>query len=389
MKEQVEVRRSKSNGSIVVRSISLAVVLFAVWAYFFEIQQSVRALGNVNTSSRIQIVQSVDGGVLSEMLVSEGDVVEKGEVVARFDQTRFVAQTNEIRARVMALQARVDRLRGEVSSKLPEFSSQVAADKELVDLELTVYRSRISNLHAQLSSQEELVSIAAAETQILRDLHSTGDISQTELLNSERALVEAQARLEALQGDFLEQSARELAEAQDQLAQNLEILLQREAVLKASTVEATVAGQVTNIAISTSGAVIQAGEELMRIVPKDSELFVEVRIAPTDIADVEVGDIARLQFDAYDPSVFGSVTGAVTFVSGDVINEKGQMGQEEPVYIAHVSLAGQKVTTSIGRELQLIPGMTAQVDVQAGARTVLQYLLKPIVKTLSNSLSEK
>jgi len=389
VKERAEVRRSKSNGSIVVRSISLAVVLFAVWAYFFEIQQSVRAMGSVNTSSRIQIVQSVDGGVLAEMLVSEGDVVEKGEVVARFDQTRFVAQTNEIRARVMALQARVDRLRGEVSSKLPEFSNQVAADKELVDLELTVYRSRISNLHAQLSAQEELVSIAAAETQILRDLHSTGDISQAELLNSERALVEAQARLEAIQGDFLEQSARELAEAQDQLAQNLEILLQREAVLKASTVEATVAGQVTNIAISTSGAVIQAGEELMRIVPKDSELFVEVRIAPTDIADVEVGDIARLQFDAYDPSVFGSVTGAVTFVSGDVINEKGQMGQEEPVYIAHVSLAGQKVTTSIGRELQLIPGMTAQVDVQAGARTVLQYLLKPIVKTLSNSLSEK
>lgn len=389
MKEQVDVRRSKSNGSIVVRAISLAVVLFAIWGYFFEIQQSVRAMGSVNTSSRIQIVQSVDGGVLAEMLVSEGDVVEKGEVVARFDQTRFVAQTNEIRARVMALQARVDRLRGEVSSKLPEFSKQVAADEKLVDLELTVYRSRISNLHAQLSSQEELVSIAAAETQILRDLHSTGDISQADLLNSERALVEAQARLEAIQGDFLEQSARELAEAQDQLAQNLEILLQREAVLKASTVEATVAGQVTNIAISTSGAVIQAGEELMRIVPKDSELFVEVRIAPTDIADVEVGDTARLQFDAYDPSVFGSVTGEVTFVSGDVINEKGQMGQEEPIYIAHVSLAGQKVTTSIGRELQLIPGMTAQVDVQAGARTVLQYLLKPIVKTLSNSLSEK
>lgn len=389
MKEQVDVRRSKSNGSIVVRAISLAVVLFAIWGYFFEIQQSVRAMGSVNTSSRIQIVQSVDGGVLAEMLVSEGDVVEKGEVVARFDQTRFVAQTNEIRARVMALQARVDRLRGEVSSKLPEFSKQVAADEKLVDLELTVYRSRISNLHAQLSSQEELVSIAAVETQILRDLHSTGDISQADLLNSERALVEAQARLEAIQGDFLEQSARELAEAQDQLAQNLEILLQREAVLKASTVEATVAGQVTNIAISTSGAVIQAGEELMRIVPKDSELFVEVRIAPTDIADVEVGDTARLQFDAYDPSVFGSVTGEVTFVSGDVINEKGQMGQEEPIYIAHVSLAGQKVTTSIGRELQLIPGMTAQVDVQAGARTVLQYLLKPIVKTLSNSLSEK
>lgn len=389
MKEQVDVRRSKSNGSIVVRAISLAVVLFAIWGYFFEIQQSVRAMGSVNTSSRIQIVQSVDGGVLAEMLVSEGDVVEKGEVVARFDQTRFVAQTNEIRARVMALQARVDRLRGEVSSKLPEFSKQVAADEKLVDLELTVYRSRISNLHAQLSSQEELVSIAAVETQILRDLHSTGDISQADLLNSERALVEAQARLEAIQGDFLEQSARELAEAQDQLAQNLEILLQREAVLKASTVEATVAGQVTNIAISTSGAVIQAGEELMRIVPKDSELFVEVRIAPTDIADVEVGDTARLQFDAYDPSVFGSVTGEVTFVSGDVINEKGQMGQEEPIYIAHVSLAGKKVTTSIGRELQLIPGMTAQVDVQAGARTVLQYLLKPIVKTLSNSLSEK
>lgn len=387
--ENLEARRSKSKGSIVVRAISLAVLLFAIWAYFFEIQQSVRAMGSVNTSSRIQIVQSVDGGVLAEMLVSEGDVVEKGEVVARFDQTRFVAQTNEIRARVMALQARVDRLRGEVSSKLPEFSNQVAADTKLVELELTVYRSRISNLHAQLSSQEELVSIAAAETNILRDLHSTGDISQAELLNSERALIEAQAKLEAIQGDFLEQSARELAEAQDQLAQNLEVLLQREAVLKASTVEATVAGQVTNIAIATSGAVIQAGEELMRIVPKDSELFVEARIAPTDIADVEVGDTARLQFDAYDPSVFGSVTGQVTFVSGDVINEKGQMGQEEPVYIAHVSLAGQKVVTSIGREIQLIPGMTAQVDVQAGARTVLQYLLKPIVKTLSNSLSEK
>jgi adhesin transport system membrane fusion protein len=346
-------------------------------------------MGSVNTTSRIQIVQSVDGGVLSDVMVSEGDIVEEGQVLARFDQTRFIAQTNEIRARVMALQARVDRLRGEVSSSLPKFSAQVLADKELVDLELTVYRSRIANLQSQLASQEELVSIVEAETKILRELYNTGDISQAEYLTSERSLIEAQARLEAIQGDFLEKSARELAEAQDQLAQNLEVLLQREAVLTASTVEANIAGQVTNIAISTRGAVIQPGEELMRIVPKDSDLFVEVKIAPTDIADVELGDEARLQFDAYDPSVFGSVTGEVIFVSGDVINEKGQMGQEEPVYIAHVSLAGQKVITSIGHEVQLIPGMTAQVDVQAGARTVLQYLLKPIIKTLSNSLSEK
>jgi len=389
MMEHEVVRRSKANGSIAVRAISLSFVLFAIWAYFFEIQQSVRAMGSVNTTSRIQIVQSVDGGVLSDVMVSEGDIVEEGQVLARFDQTRFIAQTNEIRARVMALQARVDRLRGEVSSSLPKFSAQVLADKELVDLELTVYRSRIANLQSQLASQEELVSIVEAETKILRELYNTGDISQAEYLTSERSLIEAQARLEAIQGDFLEKSARELAEAQDQLAQNLEVLLQREAVLTASTVEANIAGQVTNIAISTRGAVIQPGEELMRIVPKDSDLFVEVKIAPTDIADVELGDEARLQFDAYDPSVFGSVTGEVIFVSGDVINEKGQMGQEEPVYIAHVSLAGQKVITSIGHEVQLIPGMTAQVDVQAGARTVLQYLLKPIIKTLSNSLSEK
>ena len=389
MKQEVAKQRSSSTGSMVVWSIALAVILFSLWASIFEIQQTVRAIGTVTTTSRIQIIQSVDGGVIAEILVSEGDIVNEGQLLVRFDQTRFASQTNEVRARVRALQARVERLRGEVSSTIPNFSREVIEGGEFIDLELSIYESRMENLLSQAAAQEDLLSIVAAEFNILMDLYANGDVSHSEVLSAERAVVETQARLDSIKGEFLEQAAQELAESQDQLAQNLEVLIQREAVLSSSTLVAPVSGQITNIDVSTIGAVIQAGQELMRIVPSDSDLFLEARIAPIDIADVQVGDTASLKFDAFDPSVFGSISGEVTFVSGDVMNEPGPMGQEESVYIAHIRLPPESVTTSIGRTIKLIPGMTAQVDVQAGSRTVLQYLLKPLIKTLSNSLTER
>ena len=378
-----------SSSSFVIWSVFLAVGIFFIWASVFNIQKTVRSIGVVQTTSRIQIIQSVDGGVLSNIFVSEGDIVVRDQLLVQFDQVRFSAQSNEIKSRVLALEARAQRLRGEVTGVLPVFSDEVLQQENFAESELSVYRSRLTNLAEQAEAFESLLSIASAEADVLRSLFDTGDISQMELLNAERAVVEARSRLNSLNSEFVETAAAELATVEDQLAQSREVLLQRESVVNASTLRAPVSGQVTNIKIANIGAVIQPGEELMRIVPSDSELYVEMKIKPADIADIEVGDVAILRFDAFDSSIFGSVSGEVSFVSGDVVAERGPMGDEQQVYVAHVRFSSREIITSIGRDVSLIPGMTAQVDVQAGTRTVLQYLFKPIVKTLGNSLSER
>lgn len=382
----------RNKTSVTIWVIFIFFVAFVIWASVFSLQKTVRASGTVMSETRIQIIQAVDGGTIAQVFVREGDIVEPGDVLVEFDQTRVAAQSNEIQARVDALKARVSRLRAELTSTAPVFPEELIGREDIIELELSVYQRRLQRLLDQTSAQDALISIASDEFDIIASLYETGDVSRSEYLSSQRALLEAQAQLDNISNEYFETASQELATSETELAQNNQILTERQSVLGDAVLRAYTRGQIKNISFGTLGGVARAGDELMQIVPTGDKLFIEAKVRPSDIADVNVGDEVALRFDAFDPSVYGYVSGRVSFLSQDTSTEEGGRGDQESFYVIHVSMAvgdAGGITSSVGRRLELMPGMIVQADIQAGERTVLEYLLRPIRKTLQNSLTER
>jgi adhesin transport system membrane fusion protein len=199
---------------------------------------------------------------------------------------------------------------------------------------------------------------------------------------------EADARLINRKNKFLEEARIDLAKAEDEISQTEQILTRRQQEYQDSVFRSQVTGIVKSIKVTTVGGVLRAGEEIMQIVPIDDDLIIEAKIRPADIARIRTGLEANIRFDPFDYTIFGGVTGTVIYVSADTLKEETQRGQEI-YYRVHVSSLSNPVTTTTGKRLEILPGMTAQVDIRTGDRTVMNFLLKPIRKTLSESFGER
>ena len=213
-------------------------------------------------------------------------------------------------------------------------------------------------------------------------------MNRSEVIRVERALNDADARRVNRKNKFLEDARIELTHVEDEIAQNEQVVMQRQQQFDANVFRALVPGIVKNIKITTVGGVLRAGDELMQIIPVDDDLIVEAKILPADIARVGKGLSANIRFDPFDYTIYGSVEGEVVYVSADTLKEETSRG-EEIYYRVHVTSKSSPVTTTSGRELSILPGMTAQVDIRTGDRTLMDFLLKPLRKTLSESFGER
>lgn len=375
--------------SSIIRTIFIAFLCFIAWASVFKLDQFVRAQGVVFSKSRVQVIQSVDGGVLKDLLVNDGDIVEAGQVLARLDQSRFEASTNEISARIDALQAKIARLRAELTDTEPKFPSQLSSNRDLIAIESALFDRRVKSLSDDVGYLTQTRDIAIRELTMIQALDKTGDVDQSELVRAERSLIDSEAKLKSRVNEFYEAASSELIKAEDELAQNIEILAQRNGLLESSTLRALMPGVVKKVNITTLGAVLKPGEPLLEIIPTGDTLLLEAKVPPKDIADVAIGMNAKIRLDPFDSSVYGTIEGSVVFISGDTIVENNARGAEETFYKAHIAVPKGRITTSVGKEINLIPGMTGQVDIKTGDRTVIKYMLKPIVKTLDSSFGEK
>jgi adhesin transport system membrane fusion protein len=384
----LQAHRRRHGSTLLV--LAVAVAAFIVWASLFQIDEVARAQGEVITVSRVQIIQSVDGGVLNELQVREGDRVEPGQVLARLDQTRFAATVGEIQARLSALKAKVARLRAEVVGRtvleFPDDLERRAPD--IAAVEMALFEQRRTGLSEELRTLQVAVTLATRELELVRDLYDDGDASGSELLRVERGLNVAEANLVNRRNRFLEEARLELTRAEDEIAQNEQLLIRLLQEQTNSVFVALVPGIVKNIRVTTVGGVLGPGEELMQIVPADDELLIESRVSPADIARVEPGLAANIRFDPFDYTIYGAAPGQVSYVSADTLKDDTDEGTAV-YYRVHVKPDGPPVRTTTGRELDIVPGMTVQVDIRTGRRSLMDVLLKPLRKTLSESFGER
>ena len=367
----------------------IGLIAFICWAAVFRIDQVARASGEVIASSRVQIIQSVDGGVLEIINVREGDRVEKGQILAQLDQTRIGAAVKEVDVRLSALKAKATRLRAEVTeaSELV-FDQDVMRFPELVKVEQALFQQRRLGLAEELRTLNVSVELAREEADLIANLSKSGDVNRTEVIRAARALNDADAKLINRRNRYLEEARIELTNADDDIAQNIQILTQRQQQLKDSLFTALLPGIVKNVRVTTVGGVLRAGEELMQIIPVDDDLIVEAKVLPADIASVKPGLEATIRFDPFDYTIFGAVIGEVVYVSADTLKEETSRG-EEIYYRVHIATQSYPALTTAGKELAILPGMTAQVDIRTGDRTVLNYLLKPLRKTTTEAFGER
>ncbi|MCW8354499.1 HlyD family efflux transporter periplasmic adaptor subunit [Marinomonas pontica] len=266
-----------------------ALVAFIVWAEHFYIDEVAQAQGEVIASSRVQLIQSVDGGVILELNVREGDRVVAGQLLGQLDQTRLSASVGETEARVFALSAKAIRLRAEIlgAKKLVFSDDMLRRYADIAQVEKALFEQRQTGIKEELRTLTVSVSLAQEEQDIVKRLQASGDVSSSEMLKAREALNAAQAKLINRKNQFLEDASAELAKVEDELGQSEQILARKQQELQDSVFIAKVPGIVKNVSVTTVGGVLRAGEEIMQIIPIDDELLVEAKIRPEDIARVK------------------------------------------------------------------------------------------------------
>lgn len=369
--------------------VMLSLSILAVWAFKSEIDQSTQVTGQVIPSARSQIVQTPDGGILEKLYVKEGDKVEKDALLAVLDQTRIQAQFQETEAKTIQLRAEIARLTAEMLNTPLVFDKEIQQNyPQIIQAQNNLFQKRQQAITEELSSLRESLKLAQEELDINLPLLTSGDVSKSEVIKLKRQVADIKTQMTTKQNKYLQDAQAELAKAQGELASISQTMAQRKDALDHTQIFAPMTGIVKNIKFTTIGSSLKASEEIMQIVPLDDDLLIEVKVKPKDVGNLKVGIPANVKIDAYDYTIYGSLSGKLVFIGADTINENLKY-QEEPYYVARVKTTGRTLTHVKEGEIELQPGMTATVDLITGRNTVLNYLIKPITKTMDNALREK
>ena len=371
------------------RQLVVVFVMLAIstaWAAWAKLDEQIRATGTVIVSSRSQVIQVVDGGVLRKLRVREGDSVKAGDLLAELDTVRFEASSDEIAAKVISLRAAIQRAEAELNGVPLKFSADVAAYPDIVSAQRDLYERRLRLQSEETAGLEQSFKLATEELNLTQQLAKTGDASRTEVLKSQRAVGDLRANITNKRNGYRQEAQADLAKNRSDLEQAEQVLTQRKQALDSTKIRAPMTGVIKNVRITTMGAVLKAGDELMQIVPSDEPLIIEARVKPADVAFVRKDLHANVKLDAYDYTVYGSLKGHVTYISADTLQEELKK-DEEPYYRVHIQI--DHIPEQHRDRIEVIPGMIARVEIITGDRTVLQYILKPLRRISSEALVER
>jgi adhesin transport system membrane fusion protein len=418
-----EVKKASTYLLYVISAITVGLML---WAYFASVETVARSQGRVITSGKIQLIQNLEGGIVSAIHVKAGQRVAEGTLLVSLSETQFDSDLQSRLQQANALAARLARLNAESEGVLPVFDAQVMqAGKEFVDLERNAFETRAGQLKSQLdmlqaqieqktqelqenrialSTASRMLALGREEREILSRLVAKGLEPKLELVRLDRTLADAEGREETarsaikrLQSGVDETMARKdsavrqfrsdaRAESNKTLAEyrSLKEILPSLKDKKGRTeMRSPVAGIVNRVMVNTVGGVVKPGEPIVEVVPVDEQLVLEANVLPSDIGFVKVGQMANVKLTAYDYSIFGSLIGKVVRIAPDsVTNEKG-----ESFYVARIETSSTMEVR--GNKFEVMPGMQAQVDIITGHRTIWEYLSKPLVAVKENAFRER
>ena len=372
---------------IIIWGALIGIIVLVVWAYFAQIDQVTRATATVIASARTQDIQAVEGGVLTEILVREGEDVTKGQLVVTLEEERAQAAFANSSSKIAALRAKLSRLEAEIFEKPLKFPDGIKNYREYVENQTQLYDRRRQAIDQDVSSLQKMMVLAQQELSMNEPLLEYGDVSQADVIKLRRQVAEIQAQITNKRNKYFEEAQSEMTKAQEELDSELEQLRDHSQVLEETKLFAPTDGKVNNILITTIGGVVKPGEVIMEILPTSSDLIVEAKVSPVDIAYVKEDQTATVKLDAYDYSIFGAMTGKVTYISPDTLMEQTPKG-EEPYYRVQIKITGAEFDAR-SDEIVIRPGMTASVDIKAQQRSVLSYLTKPLTKTFSEGLGER
>jgi membrane fusion protein, adhesin transport system len=387
----VELRTPRTSRMLLFATLGLFAVAL-IWSYFAVLDEVKRGNGRVVPSRSMQVVQSLEGGIVTEILTQEGAIVREGQPLMRIDDTGFAAQFGEVRERRGAMGARVARLEAEVAGSKPNFSDDLlAAAGKAVETERAVFDARARKLAQEIdvltqtqTRLTETLTLLDREMTLTRSLYAQKVIPEIEMLRLDRQaadmrgqLAETKSKIATVTSTFRAQAEEDLAKSKGDLAVLEETIKSAQDRVRRTELRSPVRGIVNRLNVTTVGAVVAPGGNVMDIVPLDDSLLVEGRIRPQDIAFIRPNQDAVVKITAYDSSVYGSLKGKVERISADTIAEEAKGQAEKETYYRVMVRTDTNHLGAGGNPLPIIPGMVATVEVLTGSKSVLDYLLKP------------
>lgn len=364
------------SSSRLVWLVMLTIVSLGLWAYFAELDEVSAGTGKVVPSSREQVIQSLEGGILVELGVREGDIVAAGQVLAQLDRTRGESSVQESASRFRAARATAARLEAEVSLAPLRFPSEVHEDSALVLAETELYSVRRDSLDKALAGIGQSLRLVRDELQLTERLVGMGAASEVEVLRLKRQVTELSSRATDLRTQYVVRAREELARANAEVEAQSSVTRGRTDLLTRTTLISPVRGVVKNIEVNTVGGVIPPNGRLMEIVPLDGQLLVEARISPRDIAFIRPGLPAMVKVTAYDYAIYGGLSGEVAIISPDTIQD--EVKRDVYYYRVLIRTDTDALMNAAGKRFPIVPGMIAAVDIRTGSKTVFDYLVKPL-----------
>lgn len=367
--------------SLIIWLVGATVLIFLLWAKFAWIDEIVRAEGEVISAARPQIIQNLEGGILAEILVTEGDQVEPGDVLARLQGTNFMTAVDDLKEQIDAAEIRRMRLEAELAG---EYGFSVPADiaersPQIVASEQTLLAARQADFQSRTEGAARIVAETRRELEVMEDLLAREIAALVEVTRARNALSDAEIRYnEVVTGTELERASAYSDTLQElsQLRQDLRVAQDQ---LSRTIITSPMRGIVNNVNITTIGGVVRPGEEIFEIIPLGDELFVEARVRPQDIANVISGQQATIKLTAYDYTIYGALPGEVLVISADTFEDERRRDLP-PTYRATLRVDLTNLDERQSR-IEIRPGMQASVELHTGQKTVLQYLTKPLYRS--------
>lgn len=379
---QDAIRPQHSYTRLIVSISSILIIATGIfWAANANIEEYTRGNATVVPASHDQIIQSLEPGIVSEMFVREGDTVKKGQILLKLDPTRAGATYNEGAARINALIGQAARLKAEALGIPLVFPEKIASDIDVVKTERQYFHARKQALDESVVALNETISLGQRELDLVKPMVQKGLVAETEELRLRKQINDAELQIIERKNKLRADASADLSKVEAELAALTETAVAKKDLLEHTEIRSPVYGVVKNIRINTIGGVVSAGAEILEITPLEDNLLVEVKIKPRDVAFLLKDQPAQVKLTAYDSLVYGTLAGKVVNISSSAIKEEGQrVPSEEDSYYQVLVKTDESVLHYKGQMLKIIPGMKATVDIKTGEKTVLNYMLKPLLR---------